>query len=241
MRGSCFIKPFELIITTEQESWEQGGEISGHLEIKGDGDQGEIRVVLAYGTFKKVRKQTEDAFTAPISINLGADGKFSTLLTIDAAITDKSGSLYLLYGVGDDLSKFGQLQLQVDAAAPLITFQKILVDFFRFRVAQTKFNKGYVEIKLAPPGTKEFVTLDALTCLLRMDGDDLEIKYTFKVRTLDMASGKMQVEQKAKKFESRLNPKEYLLHGAPNYDIIKGEIKQIFKQVIKGQFLMGQL
>ncbi|MBT3236501.1 MAG: hypothetical protein HN353_11160 [Bdellovibrionales bacterium] len=241
MRGSCFIKPWELTLTTNQEQWEQGGVISGCLEVKGDGDQSEIKVLLAYGTFKKVRQQDEGAFIVQTALEVDSNSNFTIKLPMDVPITDKSGSLYLLYGVGDQLIKYGQLQLQVELAAPLASFLKILVDFFRFRLAQTKFKKGYSEFKLVPPSTKEFTTMDSLACSLRMDGQDIEIKYSFKVRILDMVSGKMQVERKAKMFVTRLTPQQYLSFGAPNYDVIKGSIEETMKQVIKGQFLMGQL
>lgn len=253
MKGTLFQKPFEFILTTTKENWRQQESVEGTFTIKCHSKESssinDAKVHLALGQFKKVREKDVDAFhiisTANITSSLTSTPCRSTNdsvefnwkfdLTEDAPITDKNSSLFLLYGIGDDLTTFGQLQLIISMKKDLEFLLEVFEKFHRFKVHQLKYKEKEksIEVKFTPPKSREMATINGLTCLIKQVEKDIIIKYNFDTNSLESANValNLSVQKKKKVFEQTLSEKDYMVFGGYNYDKVKDMIDQILKEV----------
>ena len=244
MKGITFCRPLEYCLETKEESWCQGDKVQGSLQVKNHGNEAielaGLKVELAYGTFKKVHAKAADSFECLDSVvfdnGVKLEGqqerRFDWQFSIpeDGAITDTIGSLYLRYGMKD---LPGQLQLNVSVKPVMMEYLETFENFFRFKIGPMKYKKGLVEVKMIPPKSKEFGSVEGLTCLLRLENDDLQVKYNFKTKNLGATlEGDVKVQKKVKEFQQTIGPKQYHQFGATNYDQLKSLIGEILKQVV---------
>ncbi|MBF0300523.1 MAG: hypothetical protein HQK51_17540 [Oligoflexia bacterium] len=267
MKGISVKQNLEFILNTEGENWIQGDVIRGTIAVKNNGTSaekisGSLLVILAHGDLKKVHNKSKNAWTVIINkyttqqeqeqeqvqaqehieIKAGEvfQKRFEFKLSIDAHITDKSGSLYLLYGCSDEpMENLPHLQLMVNHNQVITFFIEAVERFVRFKVKQIKFDKDekYVDIKLIAPATRELSSIDSLVCSLKVleDKDNpLKIIYHFTLKSLDIANGgQAELQKKKKDFEQILKQNEYCIYGnSPNYDGIKNRFQEIIKEII---------
>jgi len=246
MKATFIRLPLEFSVSLDGESWLQGELVRGRLTVKNRSLDRvileKLQVSLAHGDFKKIDNKNPKGLTIietkvlgeKIEIDSGAENivKFDFRLSPDAAITDQSGSLYLLYNDSADITSSGHLQMMVDNKLVIQNFIQHFVQFFRFRVSQKKNKKGWVEFKLIPPSSREFANMDSCFCQLRLMDKELEIKYLFNTKSLDIVAGQAQMQKKQKEFEQKLAPDDYSIYGDnPNPEGIKKAIGEILKQV----------
>jgi hypothetical protein len=188
MKGMSFQNGVEFKITIEGESWSQGDLICGKIESK---PTTKGLVILAEGIDKKVKSKSPDAFVVLQEIptdTVPNEWKFQ--LPIDARISDKSGALYLLYGHGENMEKLGQLRLNI---LPHILFKdliELLTSHFRFAFKSMSAGKaGTTEVKLDPPGNKEWSMLEQLVLQLKMNAETMDIKFQFHRQEVDATKG----------------------------------------------------
>jgi len=246
MKGTLFKAPLELNLHIEGETWRQNQKIRGSLKIKNHGQESlsleTMGVHLCWGHAKKIKTKSDTSFDFESSTLFS---KQSTLapqeeqellwefeLQEDCAISDKSGSYYLLYGEKEKIWESGLFQLQIDPRAIFDSFLEIFVNFFRFKIKDKKNKKGFVEVKLVPPNAKEFLSMDNLLCQMRIKDDIFEINYLFNVKKVAYAIEGMKLEKNKIEFQDRLNPKEYyLFKDTPNQDVMKSKIENTLGEV----------
>lgn len=243
MKATTFVKPLELILETDKESYKQGELIRGSLTIKNHSAQEVsplLEVKLAYGNFKRVEKKDPKAFEIissseifkdePIAPNGQLKKSFNFKLSDIAPITDKDNSLFLHYGQA-------HVELVVEMSELISMFLQTFSNFFRFKIVGTKFKKGKVEVKLDPPNSREMSTIESLVCLLAHNGKSFDIDYQFIVRTLENAQVGASVAKTQRDFSQKLTPKEYEFGpGAYNQNGLKKAIEEILPQALPKLF-----
>lgn len=220
MKGAAFLKPLEWQIDIEGESWPQGAPIAGVLRARNtSADVVPLTggVQLAVAEMKKVHTRDEKAFKpeaevawTQTSLAPGAEAQlpFSFTLPANCPVTDKKASFYAAYG---PTFKEANLQLTVLPRKIFLEVTRLLETFLRFKPKDVKATKGAVEFKLIPPTSRDFAHVEALHLALSVDGDQLQLDFLFKVKTLDAQSVTTKVAKDEKLVTKRLTPREYLL------------------------------
>jgi len=175
MKGFSFHNGVEYRISIEGERWTQGSAVE--LEVATRAGQ-PVLVTLAEGNERKIKAKDPEAFTG-IDSREGTGPSFKARfeLPVNVRITDKSGSLYLLYG---DPGKLANLKLSIDPHPWFGEICDLLVRHYRFSLKSTIMGKkGKVELKLEPSGAKEWASLTHLFVLLSLEKDSLELTLEF--------------------------------------------------------------
>ena len=245
MKGTFFQKPLELNLRIEGETWNQGDPVSGSLVIKNHGSEevslDEVKIQLAHGELKKVRLKSEDAFEILSSVPLQSAGKlepgkekqfpWNFQTDRNCSITDGSSSLFLLYGQGAP-EKLGQLQLPFLPHLLLQEFLKIFEISFRFVPKTRKSAKDRIEVKLTPPSSRGFVTLEHLVLFLRFEGEMIEAQYVFHVKKVEASASSVDIKKQKNIFERTYSPDLYFLpSGRLNHDRMEAAIREALEQV----------
>lgn len=246
MKGTIFLKPLEFNIEAVGEKWRQGDKIKGTLKIKNHSDEKielpQLAVALSEGAYKKIKEKDNKAWKVltknTLAENLVLNGpqemeySFEFALPEDCLITDKGGSLYLAFFDKEDSWPAGHIELVVEPKQVFSQILEIFENFLRFKVAQIKSNKGMVEVKLNPPSSREFSTVDSLVLSMSEIDKKLTLDYLFNVRTLDMTSGTMQTQKKTKKVVQEFESKQYLVYGQSlNQDFILASLTSAVNDV----------
>lgn len=209
MKGSFFQKPFEYRLVVEGETWAQGETLRGSLEARlhgGSDPLPKLRLQLANGELKKVRAKDPAAFEPVHSIALapksfGEPVEWSIPTRLDFPITDSGSSLFLLYGREDEPAQsLGQLQLNLVPAPVIQEFIRIFTIRFRFVLKTLKAGKkGSVEAKLTPPAGSALSNLEFAAVKFSFAAEDLNVAYSFQVKTVDATSASSLTFKKAKR------------------------------------------
>lgn len=231
MRASFFERPLEYRLEIDGDAWRQGDEISGSLEVCNRGEEDievpPFAIKLVYSSFKDVKSTEESPSelwehkTFNKKWKLPVDGKkmihWRFDLVSDCPITDKSGSLFLLYGREDATDNVGRINLNIELMPIVESFLQTFETQFKFRRKYAKYKRGMVEIKLDAPDTAEYAKLKQTLCLLRIQNKSFEIRYDFKMETLGREGNKLGIKKFKKQLAQKLKPEEYLLPGGfPN-------------------------
>lgn len=249
MKGIFFQKPVEFQLHVEGESWSQGDVIRGKLEIRNRGSQevaiDQTQITLARGDFKKLRAKAPDSFevlhAAPINSTstvclLPAQGTASLEWSFQSdrncPVTDSGSSLFLIYGMGKEYEKIGQLQLLFRAAPIVEEFIKTLETEFRFVRKLQKTAKAGIDTRLSPPDSKEFSALDELTLNSRFEGDELELRYHFKVKKVEATAASFGIKKEKLEKLQRFKLSELRLpSGRVNYERIENSLRESIRTV----------
>ena len=232
MRSTFFDRPLEYQLLTAKEEWLQGEPIEGKLSIRNMNAEGVIAntvdVLLAYGNYRKIKAGEENCWDVlhreNIQQDLSLEGNqqmsydWQFNLPSDAPITDKSGSLFLLFGGVDVLDRGGRLDVRTKMMELLQSFLQTFVTQFQFVQNSSKFKDGWTEVQLNPPtGSREFPNLEHVMCYLRMLDENLELKYRCKIKTLKKDGESMKVRGKFLEVSQTLTADDYLqTSGFPN-------------------------
>lgn len=228
MKGTIFLKPLEYNIIADGERWRQGDKIKGTLKIKNHGNDSielpSLKISLAVGNFKKIKSKDKKAWDSLSEISLSekfsiapnAEAEFSWNFQLpeDCQITDKNGSLYLTFidrfANKEDSWPTGQLELVVDPKIEMEQFLEIIQNFLRFKVVQTKFSKGMVEIKLNPPTSREMSHVESLVLRMKEMDKTLELEYIFNMHVFETVSGNIMTQKKIKQVNQLLSSTQLL-------------------------------
>lgn len=248
MKGTFFQKPLEFQVRIEGESWRQGDPIPVTLEVRNHGAEpvalSEVRLHLTYGTLKKVREKSPKAFDVIASGHFGGTldpGKTATLTwkfetDRNFAITDVSGSPFIVYGRGEALETLGQLQLNFQPHALIDDLMNVFQAAFRFVVKSKKAgSKDTVEIKLAPPSGKAFSTLDFLQLSSKFTGptkETWELGYTFNVKKVDASVGSASTHKAKLEHEQSFEPSQYrTASGRFDHERMEASVREALQKV----------
>lgn len=250
MKGTFVQNEVEFNLDVNGETWRQGQMVMGRLTIKNTGSQslanGDCGVRLAWRDQKKLKAKDTKAYQIVESKLMEEDvpaGKSATLrwrfhLKPDCPITEKRGSLHLLFGQGEDGFELGQLELQVSPLLIIDELFKIYENFFRFKLKETKTTKGQIEAKFVPPSSKEFATLEGMTLLVFIQDQHLNLNYKFAIKKIESVERNVTFRKDSKEHNQVLTPQEYLLDkDAIHLDQMRTKIDQVLDLVrTKGLF-----
>ncbi len=188
MKGVSFQNGVEFKITIDGESWAQGDTICGKIESK---PAASVHVYLVEGIDKKVKAKSADAFVV-LNEQKADQGpmewKFDT--SLDSRISDKAGSLYVLYGNQENLEKLGLLRLNIIPHLIIRDLIDLCGSHFRFVPKGFTFTKaGETEVKLDPPATQEWTSLEQLQIFFEMRNDTLHARFLFHKKEIDATKG----------------------------------------------------
>lgn len=224
MRGIFFQKPLEFRLEVHGDTFSQGEPITAALIVKSHAAEGvllkDLSVLLALGNTKKVKAKDSGAFEVVQSAEvergielapgqeLSIPVRFS--LERNAVVTDKSQSLYLLYGNSSDLVALGNLPLTCTPHAHLLALFETFTSVYSF-IDKGQFSKdGWTCAKYKAPDTRRLSLVEELVVCCRFEeGAELHVRYDFKVKRFDTESevkvnvkrGKANVSQQWKETE----------------------------------------
>jgi hypothetical protein len=266
MKGTHIYQGKEFQVNIEGEKWNQGDRIRGHFQAKFESgslaDLQEPGVMLAYIPSKRIKRGSlADQLTImeckTFSAEELADFKKCTwdfYLGTEMLITEKAGSLFLLFGETTDIENMGKLQIVIDPHPLLEGLLEIMRTFFRFKPKEWKNKEGSITCKLVPPDGRDFSTMKVLDLIGvvketgagdssheegrprpgRSHGKEkfLHLKFLFTVNGLQHDTISTKLTQAQKEYSLVLSPKDYLTFGtALNQDRLISEITQILEQV----------
>ncbi|HTL13268.1 MAG TPA: hypothetical protein VL588_12310 [Bdellovibrionota bacterium] len=228
MKGTFFQKTLEFRLAVDGESWRQGTAVVGTLQVRNHGPEpipaSDLRVTLAHGTDRKVKAKAADAFktvgqfkpesgslVAPGALSEGLGWKFT--LEANAPVTDRAGSLYLLYGRGDDLAAHGHLQLKVVPQHPVEDLIEVMTTTFHFAVKHILAGKkGEVEVKFTPPDGKTYGFVEQLELSLIDQAGDIAAEFDFLIKQIDATQPGLGFKKVSRKLE-RVFARSEMVHG----------------------------
>lgn len=241
MKGTSFQNGVEFKVTVEGENWSPGEIIRGQVETK---PSGVAQVFLAEGIDKKVKLKSADAF---VILNETALKKtpyaWEFQLEMNTRVSDKHGSLYLLYGSGDAIEKFGHLRLNIIPHLLLRDLSDLLTAEFRF--ANPVFSQGRsktTELKLGPPEVKEWTMLDQLVIQLTLSVQALDAKFIFDRKEIDPTRGGLSTVLVKREVTRRWLRSE-LIHDFNrrlNKEIMAAEFEKVVKEYRDAGWLSTQ-
>ena len=237
MKGISFQDGVEFKVTIQGETWQQGEDLSGSLEatVKNpDVALGEMRVILAETTDRKLKLKSVDGFhvlaeassaTSPLA--------WSFKLPIDARISDKPGSLFILYGSRVDKHALGMLRLAILPHHYIHDLIEIMRTEFRFALKNLTAGKGnFVEAKLEPSGSKEWAQLEELILAVKVTDETIETKFIFNRNAVDAMKAGLQTKIEKREIERSWGLKEFVhdFNGRLNKDAATLAIQNVISE-----------
>lgn len=233
MKGTFFNDGQEFELETMGESWKQNELIRGKVNCK-SGKGTDLSVVLAYADLKDVWAKNEKGWEIVEEKKIEGDGanfSWQIKLAPDSYVSEKNASLFVLLKVGTKV--IGHLQLAVEVRPMLKSFIETFELFFRFKTHSFKNRKkGFLEYKMMPPATRDYANMDQVLVAMRLNGDNLEVKYTFTLKSLGMVgAGQTELKKNKKEIEQSLTKKDYeFCEGSHNPDGMKKFIGEALSQ-----------
>jgi hypothetical protein len=246
MKGFFFQHPLEYHLNVAGEEWEQGTTLNGSLLVKNIENNTTLckllQIVLVYGVFKKIKAKELEAWselqTRVLAENIDFAAKeekqygWTFDLATDYQISDKGGSLFLLYG-GENIYSQGRIDVRLKLLPMLQSFIQTFESQFRFKKKYEKSKQKFTEVKLVPPDSKEYITLDHVLCLLRVHERIMEILYTFRMKSFGRKEEHQQMKMVNKKREcqQQFTEAQYTLGGFPNRECFRLAIQEALEQI----------
>ena len=200
-------------------------------------------LTLAHGEIKKVREKKEDAFKVlaeadfPDIPSLAPQAEHRLTWTFEpgrnVAVTDKSQSIFLLFGKSGDSAARGWLQVTVGMHRYFRAFVTVLESTFQFVAKDPKWSKNRLTIPFKPSSAARFSALEELVVCCAFDGDALEVSFIFKVKKLAAGPVSVNVAKAKKELARRLEPSAYLMGGEHlNYDAFDQCVREALDTVV---------
>ena len=246
MKGVFLQQQLEFRLEVSGTEWSQGEPVPCILSIINHGavtqSVNDLYLRLVLGDNKSLKNQVVGAFQPVAAAELAAavavdpqkqqSFPWTFQLEKDCVITDKSQGFYLLYGAGTAWESLGRLPLPILPHRHIQAVLRILETTFKFVVKGCKSAKGWVEVKLKPPAGKKFAALEQLLLYARCDGDDLFLKYVFRVQEFSASSSALVMQKGKKEVEQRHNSGQYLFPGGQiNREPLQQALEEALKQV----------
>lgn len=248
MKAILVRHPLQITLETEGEAWTQGSTLKGKILYQNlasedqmvSGDFGAIYPTLV----KQVREGTLPTGAASLEVDLPESFKvpaggelafaYEFNLATDTPVTDKTSGLFFYFGSRE--GKHSSLALQIAPHQRLSEMLENIELFLRFKTKSIKAKKDKIEIKFAPPPSKEFAGVDALTILTKFVDEKIILDFQVKVKKLDYSAASTQMapsmQKGVVKFSNTLAPSDYLIFGkAFNGEKVAAMIDQSLESV----------
>lgn len=247
MRATLFKEGLEFKLEINGERWIQGQKVEGELVLNNLGKNTlslkKLSVRLAWGDFKKIKARSDLAFqildTSSLEENLelsagqSKNWKWSFTLNDDCPISEKNGSLFILYGDELNSSLGGDLQLTIEPKVLYRDIIKLMENFMRFKLKDITSKKGQVLAKFQPPQSKEFAALDSLLLGFNLEKQELNLNYEFKVKKLNLSATNtdLKMAKDISKLEQKWDPRRYLIGQSIDQDFALKQIEAALTSV----------
>ncbi len=248
MKGTLFQKPLEFNLEVHGETWHQGSDITGTLNVTNHGSESvelaSYGIALALGNMRKVKAKDAGAFVfdtttifeqKTISAGAKAQLNFTYSLPLNSPISDKTQSPYLVYGNLEN--RDGNLKLSIEPSQTFKPLIDVLDVFFRFKIKERKSAKTTVDFKLVTPDAKEFKALDSLVLKMKeLPDQGIDLKFQFQMKNVGVNAGAIEVKKSKDERTLKLSASDYLFQkNAPNQDAIRKLFQGIFDEVLPKQ------
>ncbi len=197
MKGVSFQNGVEFKVSIEGETWSQGDLIQGTLQasVKNPGSTlPSLKLCLAEGTERRIKAKSPEAFRIieELSSNTSSlEWKFT--LPKDVRVSDKAGSLYILYGSATDTHALASLKLNIIPHLHIRELCEVLSIHSRFVLKFINAGKNnWVEVKFGPPDGKDWLFLEHLIVSLRIDDTKLYANFEFTRNAIDAMKGTLK-------------------------------------------------
>jgi hypothetical protein len=238
MKGTFFRKQLELSIDIKGESWAQGDQVSGSFTAKDHSKENlnlmKLGCHLCFCTSKKFKLKDLKSISIIESQLLPPNEKelkFKFNLENNCPISDTTGSLYIIYGDIETPFEAGFLQLNTTPIKPIIYFTQIFEQFYRFKLKSFKNKKNYIEAAVSVPDTKQWVSIQKMVIQLRMEADELTVRFIVNLTKLDFTNSLNKTKDEKKEIAVTLTKKQYDLYGIANQDGIKKVIDEVLNEI----------
>jgi len=235
MKGISIQSDTEVRIEVDGECWRQGDLIRIQLR---SGNDTPVCLFLASGSEKRIKTKSPDAFEILESINSATSPLTQHLtLPVNARITDKTGSFYLLYGLAG-YPHLAQLRLQVEPHLHLSDLANLFVTEFRFLLKSVSMGKnGSIDFKLEPPRTKEWASLKNLVLNSQIREKSLETHFIFFRQEMDALQATLKLKLTQKMISRSFELEKCLLsfNQRLNTEVCLELLKSVFEEY-KNQF-----
>ena len=242
MRGVFLQQQLEFRLNVDGDSFKQGDTLPCTLTIHNHTDTAQdisnLKLALAHGDIKKVRSKVADAFSILEEAKLGADNEitageelqFSWSCTLDknATVTDKTQSLYLLFGNSQNINTLGQLLITIQPHPVIESIITTLSSTFQFVTKSYKSSKSGLAIKIAPSSATRFAMLDLLTLTVKFENETLQLKYLFDLKKFEATALSLAVGKN--KITVHQTLENYIQDGYINHSYIESKIEEAFKE-----------
>jgi hypothetical protein len=227
MRGVFIQQPFEFRLEVPGDSFVQGSSVSCTLTAKNHGDAAAMletpTLVLALANLKKVKAKDVSGFEAVVSpelergVEVAAKGEYSFKhsfdLQLNAAITDKGQSPYLLYGNASEVAGLGQLMLTVSPHPHLRAIFDTMTSMFSFVAKGETWKDSWTCARFKPPESRRMSFVEELSLSARHTAEALELRFVFLVKKFDTSMTKVEVKKGKAEVCQTWPRAEYLFGG----------------------------
>jgi hypothetical protein len=245
VKGVFLQQQLEFRLNAEGD-FRQGSAIKCEMSVKNhlaeDRVLKNLALCLALGDLKKVKRKEQDAFTIvsaaelPLEVHLKAEDtvNYSWTFTIDpnGVISDKSQSLYILFGNSANLDVLGQLPLTVTPHQDIVEVLAVFESAFNFVVKGKKSSKDWLCIKIQPAAAAKYSMLDQLTLSTHFDGELLKLKYVFDLKRFEATASSLGVSKKKSTVLQDFPAEQYKRDGFVDHGVIEEQINAALAEVI---------
>jgi hypothetical protein len=251
MRGILVQHPLEYRLEVQSvDALVQGGTARCALTIRNHGEQAvqlaspTIQMVLA--NLKKVKAKDlsgfEDLSVTPLvseSVTLEPKSVISLEHTFEldrnAPISDKTQTIYLLYGASKDRAELGQLALTISPHPHLRAIFDTFTSVCSFVSKAEGWKDGRSFARLKAPDSRRMSFVDELCVWVRDGHDALEVEYVFSVKKFDTTMTKVDVKKGKTEIKQQWPRAEYLFGGDfLNQQYVEAEIDAALANVSSG-------
>lgn len=238
MKGTHFKQPLEYKIEIAGESWKQGSNVQGTLEVKCHSGEdisiSRLGVQLSYCTKKKL-KEKDLAGISEIESSLRSGDStsldFNFTLSEKCPITEKSKSLYLIYGDLDNPFDSGFLEIEVTPSKTITDFIQTFEQFFRFKLKTLKMKKNVIEAIATPPASKDWTSIQKMSLQFSMEGDTLLVNFIFSLKKMSFDSSVEKTKDEKREVSLSIGKSEYERYGTFNQEAIQKMISDVLEQI----------
>lgn len=249
MRGVSVQHPCEFRLDVQGDDFVQGRPVQCSLTVKNHGDSSVIieapTLVLALANLKKVKAKDWSGFETVSSaelergVEIGVKSEYTFRYTfeldLNATITDKSQSMYFLYGSSSDVGSLGQLLLTVSPHAHLRAFFDTMTSAFSFVAKGETSKDGWTCARFKPPESRRMSFVEELNLSAHQTADALELRYVFSVKKFDSSMTKVEVKKGKAEVRQTLPRSEYLFGGEfLNQEYVEKMIDSALAEVSSG-------
>ena len=261
MRGVIIENGIELRVEVPGDSFVQGDSVACSLTLKNHSpnpvDLTHLHLNLALGVHKHVKAKdpkglmpllggiltTPEApnYSPPKTLSAGETLTLRTTFELpqNAAVTEKNQSIYLVFGLQDltieGARSSGQLPLTVTPHRYVEEVFRTLEMVFSFVPKALSWRDDFTITKYSPPSKRELTLVEELLLGVKRDGDNLHLRFSFKVRKFETATLGVSVKKGKSEIHVTLTPDEFLFGGGHiNQERLDAVIASAIKEVETG-------